>query len=514
MASSALLTDVLSTTPISWVLQTSFMLRVVKILLLVLLSGWCSQAGLAAGDQSSPARPNIVLIVADDLGWGELGCYGQPVIRTPNIDSIAREGMKFTQFYSGNAVCAPSRCCLMTGLHPGHAVIRDNGNPTGMEDLKAKMGWEFPGQIPIPSNTVTLPKLLRSAGYKTGAMGKWGLGHCGTTGDANAQGLDLFYGYYCQVHAHNHYPRFLWRNHQKEELAGNDGKSLQGKIYSQDKFIEEALKFIESSREQPFFLYLPFIVPHLSIQVPQASTDEYVGKIEEAEYKHTAYLKHPTPRAAYAGMVTHMDRGIGEVLKKLDELKLSDNTVVLFTSDNGPTYDRLGGSDSEFFQSAGKLRGLKGSLYEGGIRVPLVVRWPGHLKANSTSAWAGAFWDIMPTLLEIAGVKTDEKLDGISFAPLLNGQEQREHDFLYWESPGYGSQQAVRSGNWKAVRQQMAPKARKHEPITTELYDLSKDESESKNVAAEYPDVLKRLEAVMTTEHSPSNLFRLPGVDQ
>jgi arylsulfatase A len=473
---------------------------------------WISLA-IAAVPTAAATPPNVVFIMADDLGWGELGCYGQKIIRTPHIDSLATAGMRFTQFYSGNAVCAPSRCCLMTGMHPGHAYIRDNGNPKGMEDLKQKFEWEFPGQHPIPADSVTVAKLFRAAGYATGAMGKWGLGHCGTPGDVNAQGFDLFYGYHCQVHAHNHYPKFLWRNQTKELLPGNDA-TLSGAVYSQDRFIEEAIAFVENNKSKPFFLYLPFAVPHLSIQVPQHSTDEYTGVIAEAQYKHTAYLQHPTPRAAYAGMLTHLDRGVGQILNKLDELQLSDNTIVIFTSDNGPTYDRLGGSDSEYFRSAGDLRGLKGSLYEGGIRVPLLIRWPKKIAAGTTTDWPGALWDFMPTLCALTDIKTPRNIDGVSFAPLLLGDPQPEREFLYWESPGYGSQQAVRAGKWKAVRQQMGPKSRKKQPITTELYDLTTDETESRDVASDHPEIVRKLENIMTAEHVPSSLFRLPGVDQ
>ncbi len=272
--------------------------------------------------------------MADDLGWGELGCYGQKIIRTPNIDSLARDGMRFTQFYSGNAVCAPSRCCLMTGLHPGHAYIRDNGNPTNLEELKAKYAWEFPGQHPIPANTPTFTRQFKQAGYAVGAMGKWGLGQVGNTGDPARHGFDLFFGYYCQTHAHNHYPKFLWRNDKKEIQPGNDA-TLSGQTYSQDRFVEEAVAFIRGHRDQPFLLYLPFIVPHLSIQAPDAAVAPYRAQIAEEDYKHTSYLKHPTPRAAYAGMVTHMDAGIGKILECLKELKLDENTIVVFTSDNG-----------------------------------------------------------------------------------------------------------------------------------------------------------------------------------
>ena len=334
-----------------------------------------------------------------------------------------------------------------------------------------------------------------------------------TTGDVNAQGFDLFYGYHCQSLTHNHYPKFLWRNQTKEVLPGNDA-TLTGSIYSQDRFIEEGLAFIESNKSKPFFLYLPFTVPHLSIQVPQSAADGYSQTIPEVDYKHTAYLQHPTPRAAYAAMLTHMDRGIGQILSKLDELNLSHNTIVIFTSDNGPTYNRLGGSDSEFFHSAGDLRGLKGSLYEGGIRVPLLVRWPNHIAAGETTNWTGAFWDFLPTLCDMIGTEIPLDIDGISFAPLLTGKPQHEREFLYWESAGYGSQQAVRSGHWKAIRQQMsANKSRKQQPITTELYNLQSDESERFNVASANADILQKLEQIMTAQHVRSELFRLPGVD-
>lgn len=485
------------------------------------VGAWCIFSGVfglaaetkAAETKGNKDRPNVVFIMADDLGWGELGCYGQKIIRTPHIDSLAREGLRFTQFYSGNAVCAPSRCSLMTGLHQGHAAVRDNGNPKGMEDLKKQFGWEFPGQYPIPADTLTVAQVFKQAGYATGAMGKWGLGHVGTTGDPARHGFDLFYGYYCQVHAHNHYPKFLWRNREKEIQPGNDAQ-LNGQTYSQDRFVEEAVAFIQQHRDEPFFLYLPFIVPHLSIQAPEASVAEYRGKVPEEEYKHTAYLQHPTPRAAYAAMVTHMDEGIGRILETLSKLELSDNTIVVFTSDNGPTYDRLGGSDSAFFHSAGELRGLKGSLYEGGIRVPLVVRWPGKVAAGKTTDWAGAHWDFFLTLCELADLKTPAGLDGVSFAPLLRGQAQAEHPFLYWESPGYGSQQAVRRGNWKAVRQQMAPARRKGKPIVTELYDLAKDRNETQDVAEQNPAVVAELEALLAREHTPNPVFRLPGIDK
>ncbi|MEZ4699359.1 MAG: arylsulfatase [Rhodothermales bacterium] len=461
-----------------------------------------------------PQRPpNIVFLLADDLGYAELGSYGQQIIRTPNLDRMAAEGMRFTQHYAGNAVCAPSRSVLMTGKHAGHAFIRDNGDPKGLDSLKARYGWEFPGQYPIPDEEFTIAEMLRAGGYATAAIGKWGLGHVGTTGDATRQGFDLFYGYYCQRHAHNHYPKFLWRNDRKEILPGND-RTLTGATYSQDRFIEEGLAFIRENRDRPFFLYMPFTVPHLSIQAPEEEVAAYAGLIEEAPYQHTAYLQHPAPRAGYAAMVTHLDRGIGDIMALLKELGLDENTVVFFSSDNGPTYDRLGGSDSDYFHSAGPFRGLKGSLYEGGIRVPLIARWPGKIAAGSVSDHLSAFWDVMPTLADLAGTHAPAGIDGISFAPTLLADPagQPEHDLLYWEFPDYGGQQVARMGPWKAVRQQMRVKDNP-DPLHIELYNLEDDIGETTDVSADHPDLVARFDSLMAAARTPSPLFPLAPLD-
>jgi arylsulfatase A len=460
---------------------------------------------LAATAAERDGRPNIVLIVADDLGYGELGCYGQKIIRTPRIDQLAREGMRFTQFYSGAPVCAPSRCVLMTGKHSGHAVIRDNRPPTGLDELSKKFGWEYPGQEPLPDAETTIAELLKSRGYATGAMGKWGLGQVGTTGDPNQQGFDLFYGYFCQTQAHNHYPKFLWRNSTKEMLPGNTA-GRTGDTYAQDKFMEEALSFVRENRGRPFFLYLPFIISHLAIQVPDSALAQYAGKIPETAYEHRDnYVPHPTPRAGYAAMVSYMDRDIGRLVDLLAELGLAENTLILFTSDNGPTYDRLGGADSDFFNSSGPLRGRKGSVYEGGIRVPLVARWTGRIPAAQESNHVAAFWDMLPTLCEVAGAETPDGLDGISFAPtLLNDGDQPQHDYMYWEFPAYGHQQAVRLGDWKAVRRGVNRSRGEFE-----LYNLATDLAESSDVAAENPEVIRRVQEIATAAHTPSQLFPL-----
>ena len=451
-------------------------------------------------------KPNIIFFLSDDLGYRELGCYGQNIIQTPNIDRLAAEGMRFTHFYSGSPVCAPSRCVLLTGKHTGHAYIRDNGNPEG-RILNPEEG-QFPGQHPIPDSEVTLAELLHSQGYATGAMGKWGLGQIDTTGDPNRQGFDLFYGYNCQVHAHNHYPRFLLRNHQKEMLPGND-RTLTGSQYSQDLFIKEAMRFIQENRDRPFFLYLPFIIPHLSIQVPDETLAVYKGKIPEADYTHRGYLKHPYPRAGYAAMITHMDKGIGQIMDLLQELGLDRNTVVFFSSDNGPTYDRLGGSDSEFFHSAGPFRGLKGSLYEGGIRVPLIVRWPEHIQANSVSDQVSALWDILPTVCDLSQIDAPAGIDGTSLVPTLLGQPQKQHEFLYWEFPDYGGQQAVRVGNWKAIRTGLKETAA---DTRIQLYNLETHPGESNNVADQHPETVSRCRNIMKSARVESQLFPFPEI--
>lgn len=468
--------------------------------------------------------PNVVFVMADDLGVGELGCYGQKVIKTPRIDGLAGQGMRFTQAYSGFPVCAPARCTLMTGKHAGHSYIRDNGNPPGRTTDEA--AGLFPGQHPIPDEAVTVAELFKARGYATGAMGKWGLGYEGSSGDPVKQGFDLFLGYICQVHAHNHYPRFLWRDTaaglEKVAYAADpkEPDGLLGTTYSEDEFIREAKAFVTANKDRPFFLYMPIIVTHLSLQIPddEPSLAEYQKTIAEGEFKDgdKHYRRHRTPRAAYAAMVTRMDRGIGEVVDLVDSLGLGENTIVVFTSDNGPTFGRLAGADSTFFDSTEGRRGRKGSVYEGGIREPLVVRWTGHVPAGTTSDLPTYFPDWLPTLLDLTGdaAAIPADIDGVSIAPTLLGkpEAQKRHEFLYWEFRPGGGQQAVRAGNWKAVRQNMAQTPAGQTP-KTELYDLASDPAESKDVAAEHPDVVARLEAVMAAQHVPSKLFPLPGID-
>jgi arylsulfatase A len=456
-------------------------------------------SGGASPIQAQETRPNIVLIVADDLGCFELGCYGQTRIKTPQIDQLAARGMKFTHFYAGSAVCAPSRCALLTGQHMGHATVRNN--------RQYRPGEE--GQFPLRAEDVTLARLLKSQGYVTAGLGKWGLGNWDTTGSPLKHGFDYFFGYNCQRHAHSHYPPYVYRNGQRVELPGNDGKT--GRHYTQDLFEAEALAFLERNKDRPFFLYLPFIVPHVAIQVPEDSLQEYRGKLgDDPPYTGgKGYLPHPAPRAGYAAMVTRMDRSVGRIIAKLQELGLEKKTLVLFTSDNGPTHN-VGGADSTFFQSAGPLRGWKGSLYEGGIRVPFIAYWPGVIPAGTVCHHRFYFPDILPTICDLAGIEVRHPIDGLSFWPTLSGRgKQKQHEFLYWEFPGYGGQQAIIVGDWKAVRQNLV-----RGTIKTELYHLGQDEGEKRDVAAQYPEVVARLEKLMQEQHRASPDFPLPTIDK
>jgi arylsulfatase len=448
---------------------------------------WIALLMLLLAGPKALDKPNIIFIMADDLGYAEVGCYGQKKIETPHLDRLARGGLRFTHFYSGSPVCAPSRCVLLTGKHTGHAYIRDNGElPTE-------------GQRPLPEGTFTLGRMLQLQGYVTCVIGKWGLGGPDSSGEPNRQGFDHWFGYLCQRHAHNYYPRYLWRNGEKVVLEGND-RGLTGKHYAPDLMMDEARGFIRKNKGNPFFLYLATPVPHAAIQVPEDSLEHYRGRWEDPPYTgNKGYLPHPAPRAGYAAMVTRMDRGIGTILDLLKELGLEDRTLVCFTSDNGPTFN--GGSDSAFFESAGPLRGLKCSVYEGGIRVPMIVRWPGHTAPGTVTHHVSALWDVMPTLAGVVKAKLPEDLDGVSFLPTLLGEEgQEEHDYLYWE---YRSRQAqaVRMGDWKAIRRIMKG--------TFELYDLKEDIGESIDVAGDHPEVAEKMRAIMETGRTDSEAFPL-----
>jgi arylsulfatase len=447
----------------------------------------------------SRRKPNIILFLADDLGYGDLGCYGQTKIQTPNIDRLAGEGMRFTQHYSGSPVCAPSRCVLLTGKHTGHAHIRDN-----RESLPE-------GQEPIPARTVTLAKLLKAEGYATGLIGKWGLGFPGSEGEPQRQGFDYFFGYNCQRHAHNHYPTYLWRMGERLMLEGNEGKA-EGKQYAPDLLEREALEFIRVNKKTPFFLLYATTVPHLALQVPDDSLKEYRGRWEETPYDGAeGYFPQRYPRATYAAMVTRMDRTVGRSVALLRELDLDGDTLVLFTSDNGSTYD-VGGYDAAFFNGTAGLRAAKGSVYEGGIRIPMIASWPGSVAAKITTDHIAGFQDILPTLLEIAGAisRIPPGMDGISCAPtLLQKGEQQQHDHLYMEFPSYGGQQMVRLGDWKGVRQNLM----KNPEAPVELYNLADDIGEQDDVAAKYPPIVERIREIMMKEHVPLKVFPFAPLD-
>jgi len=416
-------------------------------------------------------RPNIIYILADDLGYGELGCYGQKLIRTPNLDRMAGEGLRFTDHYAGSTVCAPSRCSLLTGNHTGHTWIRGNR--------------EFypEGQEPLPVGTTTLATLLQEVGYATGLIGKWGLGGLGSTGVPNRQGFDYFFGYLCQREAHNHYPQHLWRNHERVELGGQQ--------YRSDLFAREALDFIRRNRTRPFFLYLAFTIPHFALQVPE------IAPYADADW--------PPEMQRFAAMITRMDAHIGALMALLKELGIDRHTLVMFSSDNGPHQE--GGARPDFFNSSGGLRGIKRDLYEGGIRVPLIARWLGTVPAGEVTRQVSAGWDILPTFCEAAGRAAPAGIDGLSLMPTLRGhpEQQLHHEYLYWEFHERGGSQAIRMGEWKAVRLEVS-----RNPVApVELYDLKSDPHESQDVAEAHPEVTARMRELFRSARMDSELFTL-----
>lgn len=428
-------------------------------------------------------RPNIILILADDLGYGDLGCYGQTRIKTPNLDRMAAEGMRFTQFYAGSTVCAPSRCALMTGLHTGHARIRGNA------------------KVPLRTEDRTVTELLKAAGYRTGLIGKWGLGNEGTSGVPQSKGFDEFLGYLDQTHAHDYYPTYLWRYDDRtgynDRMSFPENERGLNQSYSHDLFTKAALNFIRinkpepANQHRPFFLFLSYTIPHANNEEGRRSGNG-MQVPSDAPYSKEAW---PQVERNKAAMITRLDKDVGQILDRLAALKIDSNTVVFFSSDNGP--HREGGVDPKFFQSAGPLRGIKRDLYEGGIRVPLLVRWPGTVPAGTVSDLPAAFWDFLPTAAELGGAKTPKELDGISFLPTLLGLPQtNRHDFFYWEFHERGFQQAARLDHWKGLR--LKPDG----PL--ELYNLAEDVGESKNVADQHPEVVQRIAARLETARTES----------
>lgn len=441
--------------------------------------------------------PNIIYILADDLGYGDLSCYGQKNFSTPNIDRIAAQGMLFTQHYSGCTVSAPSRSSLMTGLHTGNTPIRGNKN------------WKPEGNWPLEAKSVTIGELLQKQGYITGAFGKWGLGYIDTEGDPNAQGFNEFFGYNCQTLAHNYYPDHLWHNKEKILLPENDS-SKKG-IYSSDLIHKAAVSFIETNKDKPFFLFYPTTLPHAELFAKEEYMKKFRGKfLPEKSFKGVddgptfrlgPYGSQPEAHAAFAAMITQLDDYVGELMSKLIELGIDKNTIVIFASDNGPHLEA--GADPDYFNSNGDLRGNKRDMYEGGIRTAMLVKWPGKVKEGSKSDHISAFWDILPTFAEITGAEVTSETDGISFLPELLGKKQKQHEYLYWEFHEQGGKAAVRMGNWKAVKLNID----KPDKTVTELYDLSKDLGETNNVADANPEIVKKMEELMKQAHKPSEVF-------
>lgn len=454
----------------------------------VSMSGMWSGCASAANTKAAK-KPNIIFLFADDLGYGDLGCYGQKQIKTPNLDRMAAEGMLFTQHYAGSTVCAPSRCVLMTGLHTGHCIVRGNG------------------LVPLRPEDVTVAELLKDAGYATALCGKWGLGEEGTTGIPNRQGFDYFFGYLSQVHAHNYYPEFLWQNETRYKLRNivdhasrGDKKSLGGVSsnkaeYSHDLIATEALKFIEQNKGNPFYLYLSMTIPH-------ANNEAGDKGMEVPDYGIYAEKDWPEPQKGHAAMITRMDGDIGKVFELLKKLGIDDNTLVIFTSDNGP--HREGGNDPDFNDSNGLLRGIKRDLYEGGIRVPMIARLPGRIKAGSRSDHVSAFWDFLPTACEAAGIKAPSGIDGISYLPELVGRKQKEHEYMYWEFHERNARQAIRMGKWKAIRDVRAGKI--------ELYDLDRDLGETNDIAASHPDIVEKMRKLFKAARTDNPHWKLPSV--
>lgn len=468
---------------------------------------------------ASAAPPNIVLIYADDLGYGELGCFGQTKIKTPNIDALAARGMTLTRFYAGAPVCAPSRAVLMTGKSLHRAPIRNNTEGGGW-------GPEEPeGQRPLPADEITIPEQLHQAGYATAAFGKWGLGGPGSEGHPCAQGFDHFYGYLCQRVAHNYYPTHLWRNHdvdiqhgnryfgahQRVETEPRDYSQYKGDDYAPTAIREEMLGWLRkqdaANDDRPFFVYYPTLIPHVALQIPDERLGRYPESWDAEPYLgKNGYLPHPRPRAAYAAMISELDDAVGELIALLDELGETDNTLIILTSDNGPTHN-AGGADARFFNSAGGLRGYKGSVFEGGLRVPGIAAWPGRIDPGTTSAHLVGTQDLMATFCEVAGVRTPDAADSVSFLPVLMGESAEPRPPLIWEFHGYGGQQALLDGDWKLIRRDL-----NKQPGPFQLYNLAIDPAESNNLADAEPDRLARLVDLLECSREPHPFYRFKAL--
>ncbi len=485
-----------------------------------------------------PAKPNIIYILADDLGYGDLGCYGQKKIETPNIDKLATEGMLFTQHYA-EPVCAPSRYALMTGLNAGHAYIRGNDEWGARGDVwdyeKVETNPALEGQLPIPDSTITIAKILKKAGYVTGLAGKWGLGGPFSTGLPNNQGFDYFFGFLCQREDHTYYPGHLWENTFRvplnnkpnrpnvkfpKDLDSNDPQNYdkyQQSDYAPIHIIAAALRFIRKNKSHPFFLYYASPLPHTSLQAPQRLVDYYLRKFgtDEKPYLGGSYFPVRYPHATRAAMITLLDEYVGKIVKELKDLGIYDNTLIVFMGDNGATFEA--GSDPDWFNSGGPFKSGygwgKGSVHEGGIREPFIVSWPDHIKAGTKSDLISAEWDFVPTVCQLLGIRPPQHIQGISYLPTLSGQpeKQEKHAYLYWEFPGYGGKQAVRLGKWKAIRSDM-----QKGNLTIQLFNLDKDLQEQHDVAAQHPNIVKKMAHILKKEHTPPEVssFRIQALEE
>lgn len=463
---------------------------------------------------------HVVFILADDLGWGELGCYGQKKIKTPHIDQLARDGMRFTQHYSGAPVCAPARCVLLSGKHTGHADIRGNRQASvSFPEFKE-------GQHPIAADTWLISQSFKEAGFATAATGKWGLGPAQSTGDPNRHGFDLFYGYNCQAVAHSFYPKFLWRNDQQvllnETPIPGHAKPVKGEVKAEDwigknyastSILSEALQFIEQHKKEKFFLYLPFIEPHVSMHPPLDSVREYPEEWDDKPYHgQSGYLPHPRPRAGYAAMISDLDRHVGKVVAALRDAGILEQTLIVFTSDNGTTHMAndpqfgIGGVDAAFFQSTLDLKGYKGSVYEGGLRVPMIVRYPAAIQAGSVCDAPGYFADWFPTVVEACGLRQRDGLDGESLWPIMTGEKPPStRKPMVWAYPEYGGQVAVRIGDHKVLRRGLHTK----KPGEWEVYDIAKDRGETKNLAPQKLELIEEAKKILACEVTENPIYPL-----
>lgn len=502
------------------------------VALLVLLMTSCSQK-----DQQETSPPNIILILADDLGYGDLGCYGQEIIETPNIDRLAETGMRFTQHYSASPVCAPARCMLLTGKHSGHAYIRGNdewgsrGPVWNYDSMFVNPYLE--GQRPLPDSEITFAQLLQKKGYRTGMVGKWGLGGPMTNSIPNTKGFDFYYGYNCQRQAHTYYPLHLWKNREKvllnnenvpphtplaEDADPNDPASYEKftlNDYAPNLMFREVQGFIERNATSPFFMYFATTVPHLALQADQKWLDYYKEKLgpEEPYIGDKGYFPQQYPHAAYAAMISHLDEQVGMLVDQLKDLGIYENTLIIFTSDNGATY--TGGADTQYFKSNGIFgaeygRG-KGFVHEGGIRVPMIATWPGRIKPGSACDHPSVFYDYLPTIAELTGIEEIPDNDGISFVPALLGKSQPTHEYLYWEFPEYQGQVAIRKGDYKFIWMDL-----KEEDPQMLLYDLKEDPAEQKNIIDQHPDMVEEFKSVIRKEHRSPEIerFQLAVIDE